>query len=249
MMAVHSTVAAAAAVDSAFVWDQHCRFRESVVALLVALPALPHCRWAQFAAEVELLLQSPPAFAKFVEESPSPMLRPVLQEVQRCYMSWQQCALASKDADTLLRTPDPHALRRSSQFVEGQRVQDPEIQQQQQRPLREEGLAISYAHAVRARFGGRPEVYTSFLELMRQYEDARMRDERWPRQHLKSGVRSGPTGGGGGNGSSSPTANGGFPGSGALLNAALKLETCERLGELFGDQHCDLVEAFRSCIP
>ena len=34
-----------------------------------------------------------------------------------------------------------------------------------------------------------------------------------------------------------------------LLNAALLVETTERLGKLFGTEHADLVEGFRACIP
>ena len=136
------------------VWDAHCRFRESMINLLQQIPGLPPERWGQFSAEVESILRQPAhIFAAFVSASPVATLRPALAEVQNSYRAWQTCKeqhiAGGNCAPQVPRTP-------------------PGPGGQDERPLRDEAIALTYAHAVMSRCP--PHVYRQFYEILQRYE-------------------------------------------------------------------------------
>jgi len=183
--------------------EAETEFREAMVALVHGIEALPRQHWAQFQAELEQLLHQPADFEQFVEQAPSPKTAQLLRETQRRFRAWHRAIAGGRASPRAGPEPASPPPRKQPEFV------------------RDQALAVSYAHRVRDRFVTEPERYAAFIELVHAYEVKRFTTDGLD----------------------------GDPVALELLNAALLVETTERLGKLFGTEHADLVEGFRACIP
>jgi hypothetical protein len=115
--------------------------------------------WPQFQSEVEQLLGQPDLFEEFVSCAPSPAAAILLRRAQSAHQQW----VASESS--------PRAAEGSDvgiSFPKGQPVTP-----KHQTALRQQALAVAYAHRVRERFAGSPEQYAAFVELVSHYEEQR----------------------------------------------------------------------------
>lgn len=160
--------------------------------------------WPQFQTEVEQLLHQPELFENFVAQSPSAATTAVLRQVQSAHRRW----IAGS----------PRAADRAVDDAEVLGPKDQPVTPKQQTALRQQALAVAYAHRVRERFAQSPQHYARFVELVSHYEEQRGSNDAMGEM-------------------------------GEILNAALLVEVGEQLAALFGEQHSDLVQGFRTCIP
>ena len=111
--------------------------------------------WPVFQSEVEQLLGQPELFEEFVACAPSPAAAILLRQAQAAHHRW------------VVSESSPRADE-GIPFPKGQPVTP-----KQQTALRQQALAVAYAHRVRERFAGSPKQYATFVELVSHYEEQR----------------------------------------------------------------------------
>merc|ERR550537_678393 len=139
--------------------EAEAEFREAMVVLVRSLPDLPPAHWPQFQSEVEQLLGQPTLFEEFVSCAPSPAAAILLRQAQSAYHRWMASESSPRAGD---------GKDAGISFPKGQPVTP-----KQQTALRQQALAVAYAHRVRERFAGSPEQYARFVELVSHYEEQR----------------------------------------------------------------------------
>ena len=98
------------------------------------------------------MLHQPTLFEEFVRQSPSVQTTALLHTVQAAHRKWTAGSPRAVDGE-----------------VKGPQLSTPV----RQTALRQQALAVAYAHRVRERFAASPPHYSKFMELVAHYEEAR----------------------------------------------------------------------------